>query len=119
MLLDGKGEVLDLGRQQRLFSPAQKRAMIARDGPWCIVPGCRVPGDWCDAHHFDPWEAGGRTDMVNGGHVCSGHHHDIHDRRYRIERLPTGVYRFTAPDGRVGPATAPRGASSSTSEADR
>jgi hypothetical protein len=102
IVLGADGEPIDLGRTQRLFSPAQRRAMIARDGPTCVVPYCTVPVTACEAHHLDPYEADGPTDVRNGAFLCSGNHHDAHDRAYRLERagMP-GHYRWTAPDGRV------------------
>ena len=98
IVLNAKGEPIDLGRTQRLFSPAQKRAMIARDGPHCVVPRCREPVEHCDAHHLDPYETGGPTNLTNGAHVCRGHHRDIHKRGYTLARGPNG-WTFTAPDG--------------------
>jgi hypothetical protein len=50
VILGADAEVLDHGRLKRLFTPAQKRAMIARDGPTCVVPGCTVPVEECQAH---------------------------------------------------------------------
>ena len=102
IVVDADGEPIDLGRTQRLFSPAQRRAMIARDGPTCVVPYCSVPVAQCEAHHLDPYEPGGPTDLINGAFLCSGNHHDNHDRRYQLERAGVpGHYRWTAPDGRV------------------
>ena len=42
-LLTPGGALLDLGRTQRLATPAQKTALLARDGG-CVIPGCTVPG---------------------------------------------------------------------------
>jgi hypothetical protein len=102
IVLGADGEPIDLGQTQRLFSPAQRRAMIARDGPTCVVPCCSVPVGNCEAHHLAPYEAGGTTDVANGAFVCSGNHHDVHDRNFELRRdgVP-GQYRWTAPDGRV------------------
>src|SRR5690606_24884277 len=63
------GEILDLGRRQRLFSPAQRRAIRARDGG-CVFPGCDRPGNWCDVHHVIEWDDGGHTVVVNGACMC-------------------------------------------------
>ncbi len=43
-LLAPNGALLDLGRSQRLATPAQKTALLARDGG-CVIRGCTVPGD--------------------------------------------------------------------------
>ena len=50
VVLGGKGEVLDLGRSRRLFSPAQRRALAIRDRR-CRAEGCDIPAAWCEAHH--------------------------------------------------------------------
>ena len=44
-VLGGDGEILDQGREQRLFTTAQIRALWLRDGH-CTFPGCtpRRPG---------------------------------------------------------------------------
>jgi hypothetical protein len=60
----------------------------------CRAEGCDAPADWCEAHHLDPWEAGGRTDIDDGVLLCSHHHHRIHDTRYLVERLANGDFRF-------------------------
>jgi len=84
-VLAGDGEVLDLGRKRRLFSPAQRAALIARD-KGCAFPGCTIPASWCEAHHLEPWQHGGTTSVANGALLCSHHHHVIHLGEWRIER---------------------------------
>ena len=49
-VLGTPSEVLDLGRSARLFSPAQRKAMIIRDRE-CRAHGCTIPATWCEAHH--------------------------------------------------------------------
>src|SRR5690606_14238956 len=83
-VVNGVGQVLTLGRTERLFNRAQRRALAARD-KGCRVPGCGMPAAWCEAHHITPWEAGGPTDIANGILVCTYHHHEIHAGRLRIE----------------------------------
>jgi len=92
-VLDGKSEVLDLGRSQRLFTRAQRRALALRDGE-CRAEGCQIPAPWCEAHHRDPWSTGGRTDLADGMLLCSHHHHRAHDPTYATERLADGGVRF-------------------------
>ncbi|WP_366916413.1 HNH endonuclease signature motif containing protein [uncultured Nocardioides sp.] len=60
----------------------------------CRAEGCDTPGTWCEAHHLDPWQPGGPTDLDNGVLLCHHHHHRIHDPAYRTERLPNGDHRF-------------------------
>jgi len=93
VVLGGESLPLDLGRSRRLFSPAQRKALLVRDRT-CRAEGCDVPGTWCDAHHLDPWHAGGRTDLADGVLLCSHHHHRIHDDAHRVERLANGDHRF-------------------------
>jgi hypothetical protein len=63
-VLGGDGQVLDLGRARRLFTPAQRRAIALRDRG-CIHPGCQAPPVECEAHHGLPWYAGGPSDLTN------------------------------------------------------
>ncbi len=92
-VLGGKGEILDLGRSRRLFTPAQRKAMRLRDQR-CRAEGCSIPATWAEAHHLRPWAQGGRTDLDDGVLLCSWHHHRIHDHRYQADKLPTGDLRF-------------------------
>ena len=92
-VLGGDSLPLDLGRASRFYSPAQRQAMAVRDKT-CRAEGCDAPADWCEAHHLNPWEEGGRTDIDDGVLLCSHHHHRIHDTRYLVERLANGDFRF-------------------------
>ena len=83
-LLAPNGAVLDLGRSQRLATPAQKTALLARDGG-CVIPGCTVPGDACDAHHVQWWTRGGPTDLDNLALVCGRHHAEVHQETWQIQ----------------------------------
>lgn len=76
-VLGGKGEVLDLGRTVRWFTPGQKRAIWLRD-QGCTFPGCTMPSQWCDAHHVDWWSRGGGSDISNGALLCQRHHTRVH-----------------------------------------
>ncbi|WP_374455735.1 DUF222 domain-containing protein [Nocardioides sp.] len=93
VVLGGESLPLDLGRARRLFSPGQRKALLLRDQT-CRAEGCDTPGTWSEAHHLDPWLAGGPTDLHNGILLCSHHHHRAHDLTYRVERLPNGDLRF-------------------------
>ncbi len=63
LVLGGNSEVLDLGRKQRLFSPAQKLAFAERDGG-CAWTGCPHPPAYTQAHHIRWWDRDvGRTDL--------------------------------------------------------
>jgi hypothetical protein len=78
-VLGGPSQVLDLGRRQRFFTPAQRQALATRDGG-CTFPGCTMPPQWCEAHHLVHWIDGGRTDLANGALLCGRHHTVVHHR---------------------------------------
>jgi len=98
VVIGPEGEILDLGRSQRLISPAQRRALTVRDGG-CVFPGCDRPPERCDGHHIVHWTQGGRTDMDNLCFLCLGHHTAIHKRGFRVARGPDRRLRFSRPDG--------------------
>ena len=83
-VLGGAGEVLDLGRARRLFSPAQRQALAEQYGG-CAFPGCDHPPSYTEAHHLQWWSHGGPTDLGNGILLCSFHHHRVHDDGWEIE----------------------------------
>ena len=77
-------EVLDLGRSARLFSAAQKVALVERDGG-CAWPGCQRPPSHTQAHHIKWWKRdAGPSDLANGIMLCSHHHHRVHDDGWGI-----------------------------------
>jgi hypothetical protein len=86
--------VLDLGREQRLFSKAQRVAMVLRD-QGCRAEGCDRPPSWTEAHHLTkPWAEGGRTDLKDGILLCGHHHRLAHHPDYHHHRLPNGDIRY-------------------------
>ena len=87
----------DLGRKQRVVSPAQRRALDARDGS-CVFAGCEAPNWWCEAHHVLEWTFDGPTDLDNLGLLCERHHTKVH-HGFRVERQPDGRWRTYRPDG--------------------
>ncbi len=93
LIIDGEREVLDMGRRSRTVSPAQRRAVTARDRH-CRYPGCRAPARWCDVHHLVEWEHGGLTDLGNLVLLCRRHHVAVHEGGKRLVRLPDGELRL-------------------------
>ncbi|MBC2935036.1 HNH endonuclease signature motif containing protein [Nocardioides sp. zg-1228] len=93
VVLGGEGLPIDLGRVRRLFTPAQRKALLVRDRT-CRAEGCEIPATWCEAHHLEPWHHGGPTDLANGLLLCTHHHHRVHDAGHRVDRLPNGDLRF-------------------------
>jgi hypothetical protein len=91
-VLGTQSQVLDLGRSTRLFTAAQRKALLVRDRE-CRAEGCDIPGTWTQAHHWIPWTKHGPTDLANAV-LCSHHHHRAHDPTYEADRLPNGDVRF-------------------------
>lgn len=86
LVVNDDGDALYLGRSKRLFSPGQKKVLIARAGGRCEFPGCTTPAPFLEAHHARWFERdGGKTDVDNGVMLCSHHHHLIHAKHGRIE----------------------------------
>ncbi len=81
-VLGGDSEVLDLGRTKRMFTRAQRLALVERDGG-CAK--CHAPPEHCEAHHIRWWENGGLTDLSNGVMLCTRCHHDIHRQGWEIQ----------------------------------
>ena len=81
MVLGSRSVPLDMGRQVRLFTKAQRIALGRRDGG-CTARGCETSASGCHAHHDDPWSRGGLSDLANGRLLCPRHHRLAHDSRY-------------------------------------
>ena len=81
-----KGQVLDAGREQRLFTRSQRTALGVRDGG-CRYPGCEKPPSWTEAHHIAYWSRdSGATNVENGILLCRYHHMLIHTKGWQIIR---------------------------------
>ncbi|WP_404386731.1 HNH endonuclease [Knoellia locipacati] len=79
-VLNSCGEVVDLGRAERLFTPAQIKRLWLRDRH-CTYPGCDAPAAWTDAHHLIHWADDGPSDLSNAALLCQRHHTTVHSRR--------------------------------------
>ncbi len=93
------GRPIDVGVTQRLFTERQRIALAVIWGG-CAVETCERPPSWTEAHHIEPWEAGGPTNVDNGVLLCRHHHMLIHNNHWTIRRdraagrlptLPTGL----------------------------
>ena len=103
VVLGGPSEPLDVGRSSRLATPAQRVALRARSAT-CEFHGCTIPSSWTEAHHLDPWEHNGPTDIDNLANLCTRHHHAVHEGKWSVERVK-GVTYTRRPDGtHLGPA---------------
>lgn len=87
-LFDETGRAIDIGKDQRLFTRTQRRALAKRDGG-CLYPGCDRPPEDCESHHINPWAADPshrKTEVRDGVLLCRRHHKLIHDHGARVER---------------------------------
>jgi len=89
-VLGGPSETLDLGRTERLFTPAQRHALARRDGG-CSYPGCTIAPQWTEAHHITHWIHGGPTNLTNGALLCGRHHTLVHQRGLTATATPTSL----------------------------
>ncbi|MBZ4486855.1 HNH endonuclease [Microbacterium sp. cx-55] len=79
----------------RVFSATQRRAILLRDGA-CIIPGCEVPGAWCEIHHVTEHARGGATTTDNGVLLCWHHHRTLEGSGWAI-RMTLGVPEVRGP----------------------
>lgn len=104
ILFSTEGEVLDVGREHRLCTNRQVRAVIARDRH-CRYPGCSETIGTSQIHHAIPWESGGRTDIDNLVMLCWHHHRVVHAESVTIHHHRNG-FVFTKP-GTSAPSSEP------------
>ena len=96
LVVNGKSQVLDVGREQRLFTPTQRRVLAHRDRG-CAWPGCTRPTGWTQAHHILSWLDGGPTDIDNGCLLCGFHHRQAHRSEWKIRMAADGRPEFIPP----------------------
>ncbi|MEM7143265.1 MAG: DUF222 domain-containing protein [Actinomycetota bacterium] len=89
LMLTDAGRPIWLGRDHRRASIQQWKALIARDRH-CV--GCGASASRCEAHHIEPWEHSGPTDITNLVLLCSRCHHDVHWRGAKV--VPDGARGF-------------------------
>lgn len=107
-VLGGESEILDWGREKRLFTRSQRLALVERDGG-CAM--CGLPPEMTKAHHIRWWARHrGRTDLSNGVLLCETCHHRIHDNGWEIRIDGSGVaaHVWFVPPAHVDPERRPR-----------
>jgi hypothetical protein len=100
IVVKGESEILDLGREERLFNRVLRRAIRFRHGHVCAVRGCgrRIT----QIHHIQWWENDGETCIDNGVPLCNYHHHLVHEGGWTVAWNPTtGVTRLEGPKGQI------------------
>ncbi|MDN3445569.1 HNH endonuclease signature motif containing protein [Microbacterium sp. APC 3901] len=108
VVLGSAGEILDWGRERRLFTRAQRLALVERDGG-CAM--CGLPPQMTKAHHIRWWARdSGPTDLNNGVLLCESCHHRIHDNGWdiRIEGIGAAARVWLIPPRSIDLARTPR-----------
>ncbi|HEY0574633.1 MAG TPA: DUF222 domain-containing protein [Pseudonocardia sp.] len=105
VVFDGASQPLDLGRERRCVSLAQRKAVAARDRG-CAHPGCHRKPAWCQVHHLVEWVNGGETNIEELVMLCRTHHRMIHQSGWEI-RMHHGRPEFIPPRW-LDPTQAPR-----------
>ena len=96
---------LDIGREGRLATADQWRALVARDGG-CRTEGCTLPPGWCQVDHILEWEAeDGPTDIDWLVLLCIYHHHFRHRPDVKLIGNANNLC-IQLPDGRIVPLPA-------------
>lgn len=95
IVMNGKGQPLDVGRATRTIPDGLRRAVAARDRG-CARPGCGRPGSWCEVHHIREWENGGETSLGNCVMLCRQCHRLIHHAGWDV-RIRDGLPEFYPP----------------------
>jgi hypothetical protein len=102
---DGDGQVVNLGREQRLFSRRQRIGLAARDGG-CRFGTCDRPPSWTEAHHINEWARdAGATDIADGILLCRHHHMLVHNNGWRVTR--DGAEYYLVPPASLDEAQQP------------
>lgn len=104
VLLDSAGQVRGLEALTDSVTPAQRRALAARD-LGCGVRGCTRPPAMCDAHHLRARKDDGDTTLDNLVLLCRRHHVLWHLGKIRLLHLH--VPWITTPTGPPPPARDP------------
>ena len=105
MVLGSDSMPLDVGRQQRLVTPALRGALGQRDKR-CCFPGCNRPPRYCHAHHIVSWLDQGETKLRNVCLLCEHHHVIVHRQGWHIQLNTRGRPEFTPPKA-VDPTRTP------------
>ncbi|MBI5089182.1 MAG: HNH endonuclease [Actinobacteria bacterium] len=72
MITDNRGIVLHMGRRRRLFTGAQRDAVLLA-ATRCTHPGCETASGDSQADHLQPHSHGGTTSTLNGAPACGTH----------------------------------------------
>ncbi len=104
MIFAADGQPLYVGKTQRAPTKAQKLALYKRDRG---CAGCGLRPQICDAHHIQPWDQNGPTNITNLVLLCPRCHTKVHKHGHTIEAdTKTSRYHLKPPP-RPSPITHP------------
>jgi hypothetical protein len=90
VIVDPASEPINLGRETRDATPAQRRGLLVRDQV-CCFPGCDIPAYRCVPHHLQFWGRDhGPTNLNNLASTCRYHHWLLHEGGWDLTREPDG-----------------------------
>lgn len=97
---------MNLGRTERLYTRAHRRAVIARD-KGCVFEGCNAAVQHCEIHHIKYWERdNGDTSIENAALIFRFHHSRVHNEILEIIKDPAGLpHAVPATKIHIRPAT--------------
>ncbi len=96
VVLDSAGVVVDLGRQQRLFTGPLRDVLLALE-QHCDWAGCHHTPTQVD--HLVPWAHAGPTSTHNAGPKCGHHNRWANRHGYTTVRDSNGHWHHHRPDG--------------------
>jgi len=96
VLKDAKGNIAFAGKAARTFSPAKRRAMVARQAT-CAFKDCGQPAIDCDGHHIVEHCLGGSTTVEDDAPLCVVHHPFVHRDGWWVGKDGKGGYRTLPP----------------------
>ncbi len=93
-VMDGRSQLLDQGESKRVFTKAQRYAILAAF-TGCAFPGCDIPSSMLEFHHVGRWASrhdhAHGTDLENGLPLCGFHNRLMEegwDIRFDDDRVP-------------------------------
>lgn len=90
--------VLNVGRSERLATPAQRSAIMVRQGGRCANPGCDNTS--LEIHHLDWWVRDlGLTDLDKLVGLCARCHHLLHAGKLHARGAADGMTSFSLSGG--------------------
>ncbi|WP_229052356.1 HNH endonuclease signature motif containing protein [Aeromicrobium sp. Leaf350] len=93
-----QAQILNVGDTIRLATPAQRKAVIAKQAGQCAAPGCT--NTHLEIHHVNWWSQGGKTNIDELVGYCECCHMLIHQGLLKVEATGGGQFTMTTRDGR-------------------